>query len=61
MFTASYKAYRCPHDQKLLFKGILIDSEVEVKCRDCKQLVVLRGEPVTAWLCKKEHCPNRIG
>lgn len=55
-----YKEYRCPHDQKLLFKGILIDSEVEVKCRSCKQLVVLQGEAADAMICKKVACPHRV-
>jgi len=54
-----YKEYRCPNDQKLLFKGILINSEVEVKCRLCKQLILIQGEAENKYICKKHDCPFR--
>ncbi|OGZ10578.1 MAG: hypothetical protein A3D65_05835 [Candidatus Lloydbacteria bacterium RIFCSPHIGHO2_02_FULL_50_13] len=56
-----YKEYRCPTCRKLLFKGLLIDSEVEAKCRGCGELNIFRGEPKEALLCFKENCPNRVG
>ncbi|OGZ06770.1 MAG: hypothetical protein A3C93_02400 [Candidatus Lloydbacteria bacterium RIFCSPHIGHO2_02_FULL_54_17] len=54
-----YKEHRCPACNKLLFKGILVDSEVEVKCRGCGSLTSFHGEPKEKLLCFKENCPNR--
>lgn len=55
-----YKEYRCPNDNKLLFKGILISSSVEVKCRTCKEIIVIKGEAVEPYICKKLDCANRV-
>lgn len=55
-----YKEYRCPTCHKLLFKGLLIDSEVEAKCRGCGNLSTFKGEAKDKFLCAIEHCPNRI-
>lgn len=54
-----YKDYRCPSCHKLLFKGLLVDSEVEVKCRGCGGLHIFHGEPKDKLLCFTEQCPNR--
>jgi phage FluMu protein Com len=51
--------YRCPNDNKLLFKGLLIDSTIEVKCKHCKQIVVITGESKDKWVCTKVDCQNR--
>jgi phage FluMu protein Com len=55
-----YKEYRCPDCDKLLFKGLLIDSQVEIKCRRCRDLKILSGQAASQYLCLKEHCPNRV-
>lgn len=55
-----YKEYRCPNDNKLLFKGVLIDSTVEVKCRSCKEIMTITGEPENKYICMKESCENRV-
>lgn len=55
-----YQEYRCPNDEKLLFRGLLVDSEVEVKCRNCKQLITLKGQAANTLVCKKINCPNRV-
>lgn len=52
--------YRCPSCNKLLFKGILVDSEVEAKCRGCGKLHTFHGEQKDTLLCFKENCPGRI-
>ncbi len=57
---ANYKEYRCPNDNKLLFKGVLIDSAVEVKCRSCKEIITINGEPENKYICMKESCANRV-
>ena len=54
------KDYRCPHDDKLLFKGMLVDSVIEVKCRGCGNIVELIGESSDKLICKKVGCPNRV-
>jgi DNA-directed RNA polymerase subunit RPC12/RpoP len=54
-----YKEYRCPSCRKLLFKGLLVDSEVEVKCRGCGNFHLFSGESKGKLLCYKEDCVNR--
>lgn len=54
-----YKEYRCNSCHKLLFKGVLVDSEVEVKCRGCGGLNTFHGISQERLLCYKEQCPNR--
>lgn len=52
--------YRCPNDDKLLFKGLLLEAEVEIKCRHCKQLVTIAPGNIDEIVCGKGGCPNRI-
>jgi len=54
-----YQEYRCHTCRKLLFKGVLVDSQVEVKCRGCAGLSTFHGVPSEKLLCFKEHCPGR--
>lgn len=55
-----YQEYRCPNDDKLLFKGILIDSDVEIKCKGCRKIVQITGVPASSALCKQLDCAKRI-
>ena len=55
-----YKEYRCPDCHKLLFKGLLIESEIEIKCKRCQGLKILKGDAVNGWLCLKPNCQNRV-
>ncbi|MFH0820450.1 MAG: Com family DNA-binding transcriptional regulator [Candidatus Peregrinibacteria bacterium] len=55
-----YLDYRCQSCHKLLFKGMLVDSEVEVKCKRCSEVNIFKGEPKSRYLCLKGECPNRI-
>ena len=54
------KEYRCTNCHKLLFKGILLDSTVEIKCRGCSTLVTFKGEPSSDYLCLTQNCPHRV-
>ncbi|MEK7520064.1 MAG: Com family DNA-binding transcriptional regulator [Patescibacteria group bacterium] len=54
------REYRCTQCEKLLFKGILIDSEIEVKCKRCNAMNVFHGMPKEALICFKPECPNRV-
>ncbi len=55
----SYREFRCQACEKLLFKGILVDSEIEVKCRNCGHLNMFVGIPREELLCLNEGCPRR--
>jgi len=54
------KEYRCTHCGKLMFKGVLVDSAVEIKCKGCNALVTLNGEAKEALLCLASSCPHRV-
>lgn len=54
------KEHRCDTCNKLLFKGILVDSTVEIKCKGCGSLTTFQGEPSGLLLCLKAECPNRV-
>ncbi len=55
----SYKEYRCTTCGRLLFKGLLVDSAVEVKCRGCGNLCMFSGESKDKLICFIENCPRR--
>ena len=54
------REYRCPKCQKLLFRGLLIDSQIEIKCSRCREIRVLMGEKEEPLLCYKAECANRV-
>lgn len=54
-----YKEYRCPNDDKLLFKGVLVDGEVEIKCKGCRELVKVAPTPLDELICVAKNCDNR--
>lgn len=58
--TPLYKEYRCPTDHKLLFKGIIVDAEIEIKCKSCKQMITIAPTPIREILCTREKCERRI-
>lgn len=60
MIPAAYNEYRCKNCKKLFFKGILVDSEVEVKCKRCDNVQVLKGIDSSKLICLKDPCPNRV-
>ncbi len=57
----NYLEYRCKECNKLLFKGVLIDSEIEVKCKRCNGLSIFQGESKEKYICWKTPCSGRIG
>lgn len=54
------REYRCPKCQKLLFKGLLVGSEIEIKCQRCREIQILQGESEEPLLCYKAECANRV-
>lgn len=55
-----YKEYRCPTCHKLFFKGMLVEGEIEVKCRSCHELSTLAATKGEEFMCLVENCPNRV-
>lgn len=56
----AYTEYRCKNCAKLLFKGLLIDSEIEIKCKKCHELTTIKSSSKNEYLCLIKPCPNRI-
>lgn len=54
------KEYRCPHCNKLFFKGFLVEGEIEVKCRSCHELSTMTASKRDELMCLVEHCPHRV-
>lgn len=54
------KDYRCPQCRKLLFRGLLVEGEVEIKCRHCHALSVQSASLHDGRLCLVDPCPNRV-
>lgn len=52
--------YRCKHCKKLFFKGVLVDSEVEIKCKRCGETSLITGIKADEYVCWKLPCPFRI-
>lgn len=55
-----YGEYRCKGCKKLLFKGVLVESEIEVKCKRCGKVNTFVGIPEESLLCFIPNCPNRV-
>lgn len=58
--TISLKEYRCARCKKLLFKGVLIETEIEIKCKGCHEMNTVAASKFDWLLCAIENCPNRI-
>lgn len=52
--------YRCDGCKKLMFKGFLVSSEVEVKCKRCGQLNTFKGQYSADMICLNGDCPRRM-
>ncbi len=55
-----HQEYRCKNCDKLLFKGLLVDSEIEVKCKRCDKIVTIVGVSKDKFVCLKYPCVNRV-
>lgn len=54
------KEFRCQDCSKLLFKGILVESEIEIKCKRCGKINTFAGELENKYLCYVYPCPHRV-
>lgn len=54
------REYRCNDCKKLLFKGFLVESVIEVKCKSCHSMNIVESSKYDRLLCAIDPCPNRI-
>ena len=52
--------YECTSCGKLLFKGVLVDSTIEVKCRRCGAMASFTGVASDKLVCLSDGCPRRV-
>ncbi len=60
MTAIGFKEYRCKDCKKLMFKGILVESVVEVKCKTCHTMNTIESSKFDQLLCGVYPCPNRV-
>ena len=56
----AYKEFKCSKCSRLLFKGLLVESKLEIKCKKCGEMNIFTGEGKEEYICMKSDCPNRI-
>ena len=52
--------YRCSNCRKLLFKGLFVEGEIDVKCKHCHELNFIKKSELYELLCLIPNCPQRI-
>jgi phage FluMu protein Com len=60
MTTVCLREYRCTGCKKLLFKGALVESVVEIRCRNCHTINTVSSSTFNELLCAVFPCPHRI-
>lgn len=45
--------------RKLLFKGFLVESVIEIKCRSCQTINTLESSQSDELMCLVSPCPYR--
>jgi phage FluMu protein Com len=58
--AAALGEYRCDSCKSLLFKGVLIEGEVETKCKKCHHVNTFAASASDAYLCLVSPCPHRV-
>lgn len=54
------REFRCNDCHKLLFKGVLVEGTVEVKCKHCHSMQTIHSSTAHDLICMVSPCPNRI-
>lgn len=54
------KEHRCTACHKLLFKGILVEGEIDIKCKHCHETNVIKKSEFNELLCLIPKCPHRV-
>jgi LSD1 subclass zinc finger protein len=60
MLCAPLHDHRCRDCRKLLFRGLLIEGTVEIKCKHCHAVNEVSASNAADLLCMIPKCPNRI-
>ena len=55
-----YQDYRCRGCRKLLFRGFVVESEIEIKCRSCGEFNTIAASRFDPMLCAVLPCPHRV-
>ena len=55
-----YKEYRCKKCRKLLIKGVILEGDIEIKCKQCHEMTIVIESSVEEYLCGILQCPGRI-
>jgi len=58
--TVPYRDYHCLTCKKLLFKGIIIEGDVEIKCKRCHEISLFKKSELDDYLCAIKNCPNKV-
>lgn len=58
--SACLTEYRCRACKKLLFKGLLVEGSVEVKCKHCHAVTAVSASKFNRLLCMVDPCPERV-
>lgn len=58
--SSCHRDFRCKTCQKLLFKGVLVESEIEVKCKRCQAMNQFVGEAAGKFICLVRQCADRV-
>jgi len=56
----SIREFRCHKCHHLLFKGLLVEGIIEIKCDSCNEQNVLKSSQFNELLCAIPICPGRV-
>ncbi len=54
------KEFRCKDCKKLLFKGVLIEGVVEIRCKSCHGTTVFEATELKEYFCGIRDCPAKV-
>ena len=54
------REFRCSGCRKLLFKGLLVEGDIEIKCKHCHAINHVTHSQFNELLCLIPKCPHRI-
>lgn len=56
----AFQEYRCKTCKKLLCKAILVEGDIEIKCKNCHAINNLVATQFNNLLCAIANCPGRV-
>lgn len=58
--TMGAKEFRCKECKKLLFKGVLIEGYVEIRCKSCHSTSLFKETQLKEYFCGIKDCPAKV-